>query len=51
MTFRGKALLAVIAALAIVGLLHLLDTPGSERFVISASNNVIVSIGVDRSKN
>lgn len=45
MTFRGKALLAVIAALAIVGLLHLLDTPPSERLVINASNNVIINVG------
>lgn len=45
MTFRGRVLLVVIAALAIVGLLQLLDAPGSEWLVINASNNVIINFG------
>lgn len=45
MTFRGKVLLAVIAAFAVVGLLHVLGMPGGERLVINASNNLIIHIG------
>lgn len=51
MTFRGKVLLVVIGALAIAGLLHLLNAPGNAQLVINASNNVVINIGVDRSTN
>lgn len=51
MIFRGKVFLTVIAAIAMVGLFHLLGASAIERLVISASNNVIINLGADRPKN